>query len=124
MSITSVTSAAQEAAEAIMVDACLIERPDPDDWEGPPLTVYEGKCRVKMIGRTASDILEIGGPTSDEHRCRVDIPVSATGVQFNDHVTITASISPSLLPLDVFVADIATVSAASAQRLVCKRSLR
>lgn len=123
MSVESVTAQAWAAAEAIMTDACVITRPDPADYPAE-MIVYSGKCRVKMFGRAASDQLETAGITSDQHRCRVDIPVSATGVQFNDHVTITSSLSPSMLPLDVFVDDISTVTFASAQRLLCHRSLR
>lgn len=118
MSLVSVVARAQRAAERLMVDTCTITRPgDTDGTFDTPVVVYSGKCRVR-------DRTDLPGETTDRHRFRVDIPISATGVRFNDRIDISASMNPSLVGSFGLVGDIFAQSAASAQRLPCELTLR
>jgi hypothetical protein len=122
--VAGVASAAQQVAEALMVDSCTIDRASDDPTNATRTTVYSGKCRVKAPTRAIADTPSPVGNMNDPHRFRVDIPVSATGVKFHDHVTVTASLNPSIVGSDGFIVDLFAQSAASAQRLWCEERLR
>ena len=124
MSAVSAAGRAQRLAESIMIDSCTITRPDPSNFTGDPITVYSGSCRVRALGHVSGT--ETGGADlpNDRHRYRIDIPVAATGVEFQDLVLITASSNPSMVGRDGLVTDIFTQSLASAQRLSIEKTLK
>jgi len=98
MSAASVLARGRAAAEALMVDACVIRRvtgttTDPNTGVITPTysTVYTGKCRVQQTNPTAH--------STDAGEARLlmlprvlQLPVStSTGIRADDQVTITAS---------------------------------
>jgi hypothetical protein len=105
MSAQSATLAGRAAAERLMVDTCTITRvtggsSDPETGVRTQTTtvVYTGKCRFKMYPRSPgrrTDVAEASVVEVDEE---LQIPMSATGVQVEDIVTVTASaLDPALV---------------------------
>jgi hypothetical protein len=97
MSATTATLRGRLAAEALMVDACTIQRvtgSSTNDTTGVVTptysTIYTGKCRVQQPFRSRNPT------TSAEARCGLQrlvlqVPMSVTGIASDDLVTITAS---------------------------------
>jgi hypothetical protein len=83
-------------AESLMQDSCVIERPgDAQTVDGvvtvPMTAVYTGKCKLQSQRPWPSN------PDAGEHSwtlvpLELHLPVSASGVQPDDRVTITASV--------------------------------
>lgn len=121
MSILSVTAQAQELAESLMVDQCAITRASETPSSTAPTTVYSGKCRVRTRAHAEQPVPGSAGTSTEYNRIELHIPVSAEGVEFNDKVTITSSINPTVEGDVYYVAGVVAQSAASAQRLVCER---
>lgn len=125
MSRASVLANAQRAAEAGMADACTIQRAsggttDPDTGYGTPAetTLYSGKCRVQQHQATA-DSKDIGEDQQLLLRVEVQLPMSVTGLEVGDEITITTSLDPDL-PGRVFrIHDLAHKTEASARRVQC-----
>lgn len=103
ISAEAVTLRGRLAAEALMIDTCLVERSigevtDPvtgvvtDGWE----TVYEGACKVQ--GRTAqATVPEAGGHAFTVEQLMIHLPVSAQS-RLDDRVTIqSAAMDPDLV---------------------------
>lgn len=95
------------AAEALMVDTCTIqhktgEATDLDVGTTTPAyaTVYAGKCKVQVSSQhagsaTSRDVGQAGRLIGE---LEVHVPVSATGLQPDDLVTVTASaLDPDLV---------------------------
>lgn len=109
MTIESATLRGRAAAEARMVDACVITRPDPDAQPvfnpatglyepAAPLTIYEGPCEVQANDGLGARNRDIGGAELTLLRLTVKIPISAQGVLVNDDVTLTAAaLDPDLV---------------------------
>jgi hypothetical protein len=100
MTAASVLARGRAAAERLMVDECTITRAGEGEpvfnettmqYDPPPgSTVYTGRCRVQLTGAMA------GTPEAAERvlvvqRATVQVPISVTGVEVDDVVTITAS---------------------------------
>jgi hypothetical protein len=84
-------------AESLMLDACTISRKtgtstDADgvvtDTYGDPF--YSGKCKVQVRDVDPKNP-EAGDRAYTILTLRVDVPVSVTGVETNDRITITGS---------------------------------
>lgn len=114
----------QVDAESMMYDTCTITRASTDPNATTPTTIYSGKCQFKVGGRYTSVTPEDTGTSTERDRVTCKIPVSATGVDFNDKVRCDSSINPSLVGDSFFVVGLFGQTAASAQRLVCERRLR
>lgn len=105
MNVSGVLARGRRAAEARMIDTCLIERATGTsvDPYGNEVTtyepVYEGKCRV-MSWNVATTSPDVGQQRIDLLRFYVHVPVSVTGVKVNDRVTMTASRDPELTEPD------------------------
>lgn len=86
-----------------MVDACTIKRPsgtttNPDGTtETTYAPVYSGKCRIQTNDPYESRP-EAGEHVSTVLRDVLQVPMSVTGVQTGDYVTVTASeLDPDLV---------------------------
>lgn len=127
MSVAGVLDAGRLAAEALMTDACTVER-----GSGTPVlnettgayattddTVYSGKCRVQTrtamaAERDAGDRFLIVG------RVIITLPVTETGFVTNDLVTITDAGDPQLIGAKYRVRSVVDKSHATARRLECE----
>lgn len=85
------------AIEALMVDACTIQRlasssTNPDTGVVTPTysTVYTGKCRVQQTIPVAKPH-DIGQAAVWLERLLLQVPASVTGLASDDLVTVTAS---------------------------------
>lgn len=125
MSRADVLARAQQAAEAGMVDTCVIRRSggrttDPVTGDVTELYsgFYTGKCRVQQAQAQAQRE-DIGEDHLLLLRLEVQLPMSVTGLEVGDEITITASRDPDL-PGRVFrVHDLAHKTDASARRVQC-----
>jgi hypothetical protein len=95
----SVTLQARTAAEAGMVDTCTISRKtgDSTDLQSAAVTVtiatiYSGKCRVQGHSPSMARPESVGGAYVFQTPFELQLPMSVTGVQVNDIVTITTSV--------------------------------
>lgn len=123
MSRASVVARGRAAAEAGMVDSCVIRRQtgtatDPDTGRITPTytDVYIGKCRVQ------SRNLQAGSPNAGQQRVdmyttELQVPIEVTGVEVNDQVEITASADPELVGRQLRVANLMHATHKTARRL-------
>jgi hypothetical protein len=125
MSRASVLARGRAAAEAGMVDACTVTRagmPVTDangDVTSTPTTVYTGKCRVQQHQATA-DEKDIGEDNLLLLRVEVQLPMSVTGLEVGDVITMTASANDPDLPGRAFrIHDLAHKTEATARRVQC-----
>ena len=124
MSRESVLARGRAAAEVGMVDACTIRRvtgSTVDDNTGiitpTRSTVYSGRCRVQQQAASAQGT-EVGEDYQLLVRLEVQVPMSVTGVQVGDEVTITASEhDPDLVGQVFLVRELFGKTHATARRL-------
>lgn len=102
MTAASVTARGRAAAEALMVDACVIRRQvgtttDPDTGAVTPSyeDVYSGKCRVQSRNLSARSP-NSGQQRVDLYAVELQLPITVTGVAVNDVAEITVSLDPEL----------------------------
>lgn len=126
MSRASVLARGRTAAEAGMVDACTVSRAGvrvTDTSSGevtvPVTTLYTGMCRVQQTVAQATE-----ETVGEDHvlllRLEVQLPMSVTGLEVGDRVTITASEHDGDLVGRVFrVKDLAHKTHATARRVQC-----
>jgi hypothetical protein len=98
MSATTAVLAGRRAAEALMVDACTIQRvtgTSTNDTTGVVTptysTIHAGKCRVQQIV-PVSKPADIGQAQVWLQRLELQVPISVTAIASDDLVTITASL--------------------------------
>lgn len=127
MSAEAFTLLGRAAAEQLMVDACTITREtshttDPDTGVRTPTfaTVYDGRCRIQQqtgVSRPATT----GEALVYQLPITVQVPMSVTGVQVDDIVTITASVlDPDLAGRDLWVRELYHKTHATCRRLGCE----
>jgi hypothetical protein len=109
MGIEATLARGRAAAEALMVDACVIKRvssstTDPNTGVVTPTysTIYTGKCRVQQA-RAQGASADVGEAALVLLRHEVQLPITVTGLQEGDQVTITASVNDADLVNRVFV---------------------
>lgn len=92
------------AAESLMVDTCIIDRPgepvtDPESGAVTPsyTLVHEGKCKIQQtIAQSASP--EAGGAVFTVQDSRLDVPVGVGPVETGDRVRIVSAVlNPALV---------------------------
>lgn len=129
MTATEATLAGRAAAEALMQDACTINRPDTtgvlDEDTLQYVTtagaeVYEGPCRVKP--RDNEDrVVHAGEQPVSLWPYIVSVPMSVTAVALDDLVTITGSdLDPALVGLVLRVRQVLAGTHLTARRLGCE----
>lgn len=96
-------AAGRIAAESLMVDTCIIDRPgepvtDDDGVVSPSYTpVYSGPCKVQQTLAQSSSP-EAGGAVFTVQGARVDLPVGVGPVATGDRVRmVTAASNPDLV---------------------------
>jgi len=129
MSARSVTLRGRRAAEANMVDACVLTRrtaPIPLNEStgihapGTPTTIYTGKCEVQMP-QSANRNPGAGDVEWTVQALVLKLPMSVVGAQVDDTVTITASqLDPDLVGRVLKVVSLAHKSHMTARRLACE----
>jgi hypothetical protein len=97
MSAATVLARGRAAAQALMVDACTIQRvtsspadPDTGQITYTYSTVYTGQCKVQQAA-PASGPAEVGEAEIFESILTLHLPATVTGLQPDDKVTVTAS---------------------------------
>lgn len=113
----------RRAAEALMVDACTVRRKT-GETTGPGgvitptySTLYTGKCRVQQPTALARPH-QPGDAFILMVRLDVQLPMSVTGLQAEDQITITASaLDPDLVGRTFVVWDLAHKTHATARRV-------
>lgn len=97
MSRASVLAAGQAIALASMVDTCVIKRRGADTMDPfsgtsttPLTTLYTGQCRVQAARAEAFEH-DAGQDFLLLLRLEVQLPVSVTGLEVADEITITAA---------------------------------
>ena len=127
MSAESAVLQGRVAAESLMVDACIIDRPGAEvlnvttgQMETTYAPVYTGKCRVQQVGTQA------GAPNAGEHQFVivghvVQLPIDATAYAVADRVRLTvATLDPALVGRTLTVTSLTTKSHATMRRLICE----
>ncbi|MFI2664881.1 DUF6093 family protein [Micromonospora carbonacea] len=111
------------AAERLMADQCLIRRAtgEGSDDDGNVVKTYEdlyaGKCRVQQTSAQAAQE-DVGEDFQLMLRLEVHLPMSVTGLEAGDEVTITASAHDPDLPGRTFlVRDLFHKTHATARRV-------
>lgn len=105
MSAASITLRGRIAAEALMVDACVVTRKtgettNTDTAAVTPViaTLYTGKCRVQIMATGHVREQDVGESYILLLRIDVHLPMSVTGLATEDLITITASaLDPDLV---------------------------
>jgi hypothetical protein len=123
MSRAALVARAQAAAEAGMADTCTIRRQTgqaTDDFSGvvtPTWTsLYAGKCRVQH-SRPQSEQYDVGENYQLQLRLILQLPMSVTGLEVGDQVTITASQDPDMVGRVFLTRDLFHKTDASARRI-------
>ncbi len=124
MSAGIITILGRAAAERDMVDACVIRRrtgetTDPTSGVITPTytTLYAGKCRVQHQEAQAREETT-GQAFLLMLVLRLQLPMTVTGLQVDDEVTITASTyDPDLVGRAFFVRDLMHKTHATSRRV-------
>lgn len=111
-------------AEVRMADACTIRRPtgettDPNTGQITPTfdVLYQGKCRVQQQAMQAQQ-QDAGEAYLLMVRLEVHLPIAVTGLQPDDQVEITASVTDPDLPGRTFyIRDLAHAADKTARRV-------
>ena len=93
----SVLDMGRRMAESRMTDTCTVTRAgervwdeESGSWSAPVTEVFSGPCRVKHPVSSARDV-DAGSQLAAVSSLEVHLPVSATGVQSGDVLTVTGS---------------------------------
>ena len=125
MSRESALARGQAAALLGMRDACTIRRvtgTTTDDFSGAIVTtyadLYAGQCRVQM--RLAQSAREDAGEDQVQLlRVEVQLPMSVTGLEVGDQVTITSSADADLVGRTLLIRDLFHKTDATSRRVQC-----
>lgn len=108
-----------------MTDTCSIvrnvgETTDPfsgevtTDWD----TIYSGKCRLQQANAARADQRDVGEAYVLLQQLEVQLPISVTGIQVGDQITVTASVNdPDNVGRVLLVRDLMLKTDATARRL-------
>jgi hypothetical protein len=131
VSAESTTLAGRAAAEALMVDTCVISRRGTTGAfnettgaydVGASTEIYAGPCRVKPRDN-ADRVVQYGEQAVSFWPYIVSVPMSVTNVGLNDIVTITASeLDPALFGLSLRVREVLVGTHLTARRLSCEEN--
>jgi hypothetical protein len=123
MTRATLLARAQAAAEAGMVDACVIRRRTGETTDEASGVVtptwdllYDGRCRVQQAIAQA-DQHDVGENYLLQMRLEVQLPLVVTGLAVGDEVTVTASRDPDLMGRVFLVRDLFHKTDASSRRV-------
>lgn len=125
MSRDSVLRLGRRAAEAGMVDACVIRRRTGETVGADAVvtptwaTLYTGKCRVQVRSQSqAGQGVEVGEAYRIVERSEVHLPITVTGLAEGDRIEVTASAhDPELVGKVFTVRDVIAKSHLTARRV-------
>lgn len=116
----------RKAAEALMVDSCVITRvtgrtmnQSTGAYTDTTSTIYSGKCQVTRAADGAAVDVSAGERDVAVARVTVKLPISATGVQSGDRVAVAATLDDDLDGRVVYVHEVQTRTFGTSRRLVC-----
>lgn len=127
MSRASALARGQVAAELGMVDTCTIRRVTgtaTDDFSGAVTKTYlspdsyAGKCRVQMRLAQSTEH-DAGEDFVRLLRVEIQLPMSVSGLEVGDEVTVTASADPDLMGRTFLIRDLFHKTEATARRVQC-----
>jgi hypothetical protein len=88
----------RKAAERLMVDTCTVKRPaDAVTTNASGVvaatstTIYTGKCKIQQQRMQFAEMTDAGDHRFTVAPLEVHLPTSATGIDTNDRIEITAS---------------------------------
>lgn len=123
MSALSAAQRGQAAAERLMLDTCTIKRKTGETTSGGVVTptwstlFSNQKCKVQSVG-LADQGTTVGEAFKIVKRPEVHLPVTVTGLQPDDVITITASaLDPDLVGRVYVIRDVLAKSYATARRV-------
>jgi Family of unknown function (DUF6093) len=122
MSIEAAIQRGRAAAEALMVDACVIKHKTGESTSGGVITptystLYTGKCRVQ-VKAPAGQGQNAGEAFLVVERHEVQLPMTVTGLREGDQITITASaLDPDLVGRVYVVRDVLRKSHLTSRRV-------
>jgi hypothetical protein len=122
MSIEAALARGRAAAEALQVDTCVIKRKTGETTSGgvitPTLTtLYTGKCRVQIKSEAGAG-QNVGEAYLVVERHEIQLPITVTGLQEGDSITITAStLDPDLVGRVYVIRDVLRKSHLTSRRV-------
>jgi hypothetical protein len=123
VSRASLIARGQAAAEAGMRDTCVIRRVATsvtDQTTGVPARtyadVYSGRCRIQQRSTNATRV-DVGQDSVLLLGVELQLPMSVTGLEVGDQVTITASADGDLIGRVYLVRDLFHKTEATARRV-------
>lgn len=124
MSALDALARGRAAAEALMVDACTIKRLDTQttDSETGQVTntyteIYSGKCKVQRSGLVSvARPQQVGQAQLYTSTLELHVPMSVTGANADDLVSIDTSMDPDLVGRDLHLRELAHKTYATARR--------
>lgn len=127
MSARSVMLRGRKAAESLMVDSCVVTRVTSQGsinnstggYTPTTSTVYSGKCQVVKPEGSATDVAA-GERDVAVSRTTVKLPISATGVQSGDKVTVAATLDDDLDGRVLYVHEVQARTYGTSRRLACE----
>lgn len=125
MTLPILVAAGRARAESIMADSCAITRttttftnPETGQQTKTSTTVYTGKCRIQMQVPGSASPSQPGEAYLLMLGLTVQVPISVTGVEPGDIVTVTAaSMDPELVGRRFTVKDLGHASHKTSRRL-------
>jgi hypothetical protein len=125
LNVATVVARGRAAAEALMVDACTIERETgstTDQASGVVTptydTIYDGKCRFQQASIDATTAPDVGEAQVYLEQTILQLPATATGVHAEGVVTCTASaLDPDLPGRQWFTLGVSGKTHATARRI-------
>jgi hypothetical protein len=122
MSIESALARGRAAAEALQVDACVIKRKAGETTVAGVITptystLFTGKCRVQIRSQ-AGQGQNVGEAYLVVERHEVQLPITVTGLQEGDQITIVGSaLDPDLVGRVFVVRDVLRKSHLTSRRV-------
>lgn len=118
---------ARARAESLMTSRCVIFHrgeplTDPETGEvtatdGDP--IYDGICRVRPVSSRGGGQVDAGGAVLYTFDYLVSVPFAVTGITEGDRVSVTSSLDPDLIGVDIEVRRVNRGETISARRLDC-----
>lgn len=116
----------QAVAELAMTDACTISRGGTRTFNPATMTYstgfgdpkYTGPCRIQPVA-ARDNIVDAGGDLVTLRRYSILLPITTTGIQVDDHLSITACTDPQMVGRVLRVHDVTGGTFEGQRHLIC-----
>lgn len=115
----------QAVSQTAMPDTCTITAsgggsfdPATGEYTSTASTIYAGACRIRQYGNAQDNVVLVGDLDAVLARYVVTLPASATGIEINHVLTVTASDDPALVGRTFNVAHVPTQSWPTDRRIL------